>query len=275
MTDPVQRALEHLGQLCPQGVDDVSHPITLNFHPDIAVGGDLVIELLAHHGIYRSQFETGTSSGGLTAYRGGDRWKWESRIFGGAYDEGPPSLRPKYGALNYRHDPVGGARRFGSCHLRLAPNVHSRTSFCYPDSYLEPRDFAVGYVAPLIALAEANELALDLWLDNCIEAHVHGPLSVAEDVEAVVLDPSFRSTAIERAATSLDCSVEWHDGFRLSLDRLADCEVYRGGAAADAITRIAEDGLVTPATLWRARDHLLDYQTAKWVWHCIARYGHI
>ena len=35
-----------------------------------------------------------------------------------------------------------------------------------------------------------------------------------------------------------------------------------------------EEGLVTPAILWRARDRLLDYQTAKWVWHCIARYGH-
>ena len=65
------------------------------------------------------------------------------------------------------------------------------------------------------------------------------------------------------------------DGARLPLDRIADCEMYRGPAAANAIARIAEKKVVTPAILWRARDRLLDYQTAKWVWHCIARYGHV
>ena len=197
MTDPVEQALAHLGQLCTGETDGVSFPITLNFHPDIAADGENVIELLARHGTYRSQFETGTSSGGLTAYRGGDRWSWESRIFGGAYDDGAPSFRPKYGAMNHRNDPVGGSRRFGSSHIRLRPHVRSRASFCYPDSHLEPQNFAVGDVRPLIALAEANASGLDPWLDNYIEAHVHGPLRISEDVEAVVLDPSFRSTAIE------------------------------------------------------------------------------
>ncbi|WP_279609000.1 hypothetical protein [Burkholderia anthina] len=26
-------------------------------------------------------------------------------------------------------------------------------------------------------------------------------------------------------------------------------------------------------TLGQARDSLLDYQTDKWVWHCVARFG--
>ncbi|HDR9499285.1 hypothetical protein [Burkholderia cepacia] len=43
--------------------------------------------------------------------------------------------------------------------------------------------------------------------------------------------------------------------------------------AADAIERIAVDRIVTPAVLGRARDGTLDYQTAKWVWHCMARFG--
>ncbi|MGW8908289.1 DUF3626 domain-containing protein [Brucella cytisi] len=184
----------------------------------------------------------------------------------------PLYLRPKYGALNYRHDPVGGARRFGSSHLRLAPHVRSRTSFCYPDSYLEPCHFAVDDVNPLIDLAENNELGLDPWLDNYIEAHVHGPLSMVEDVEALVLNPSFKVTTIEEAAATLGCPVEWHSGFRLSLDWLFECEMLRGAATADAITRIAENDMVTPAVLWHARDRVLDYQMAKWVWHCIARY---
>lgn len=274
MTDPVERALGHVRQISAPGVEDVSYPITLNFHPDIMVDGNLVIWLLAKEGIYRSQFETGTSSGGLTAYRGGDRWQWESRIFAGAYDEHPASLRPKYGTLNHRHDPVGGSRRFGSCHFRLQPHVRSRTTFCYPDSHLEPRHFAVDDVRPLVALAEQNQDGLDPWLDNYIEAHVHGPLQISEDIEAVVLDPSFQGTAIEDAARSLGCPVEWHKGFQLSLEWLDDCRLYRGVPATDAVTAIAEDNMVTPAILGRARDHVLDYQTAKWVWHCLARFGH-
>lgn len=43
------------------------------------------MESMVRDGRYRSLFETGTSNGGLTAYPGGDRWKWESRLFGGKY----------------------------------------------------------------------------------------------------------------------------------------------------------------------------------------------
>lgn len=81
---------------------DPSVRVTLNFHPDRTSGGRTVLQQFAEHGTYRSQFETGTSTGGLTAYPGGDRWRWEQRIFDGAYDEAPSAQRPKYGALNYR-----------------------------------------------------------------------------------------------------------------------------------------------------------------------------
>lgn len=274
MTSPVERALEYVRRRCDAGSGEVNFPVTLNFHPDIAVAGGIAIELIARSGTYRSQFETGMSSGGLTAHRGGDRWHWESRIFGGAYDEDDPALRPKYGALNHRLDPVGGSRRFGSCHFRLSPRVLPRTTFCYPDSHLEPHDFAVGDAAALIALAEVNELGLDQLLDNYVEAHVHGPLRVGEDIEALVLDPSYRGTSVENAANALGCPVEWHEGFHLDLNHAPDFELFRGAVAAEAIARIAENGMVTPAILGCARDRALDYQTAKWVWHCIARFGH-
>ena len=119
----------------------------------------------------------------------------------------------------------------------------------------------------LLLLPRKTNWLLDAWLDNYIEAHVHGPLNTANDVDAVVLDPSFRGTPIADAAASLGSPVEWHDGFRLPVERIADCEAYRGPVAARAITRIAEGKTVTPAILGRARDRLLDYQTAKWVWH--------
>ncbi len=209
MTEPIEQALRHVRECSRGGPVPPGLPITLNFHPDTTVSGVSTIQLLAKEGVYRSQFETRTSNGGLTAHPGGDRWGWESRIFGGAYDAADPSLRPKYGALNFRADPMGGSPRFGSCHLRLRPHVLARTTFCYPDSYMQPEHFGVADRMSLIRLANENRHALDL-LDDYIEAHVHGVLRVAEDVEAVVLDPSFRGTSTEDAAHALPCVVEWH-----------------------------------------------------------------
>jgi hypothetical protein len=247
------------------------HRLTLNFHPDVLQNGRTVIEALAKDQVYRSQFETGTSNGGLTAFVNGDRWKWESRIFDGAYDEVNASLRPKYGALNYRDWPIGGAPRFGSCHLRLAAHTLQRTTFCYPDSYLEPQDFGVAGAMDLIALAEANPTGLDL-IDNYIEAHVHGVLDVATDVEALVLDPSYLGTSVDAVATKLPCPVEWHQGFRLPLHLLDECARYRSEAAAELLALVARDEFITPRDLSRARGHA-ERQVLRQAWHCIARLG--
>jgi len=276
MVGPVEQALEYVRQRSVGASLSADHQVTLNFHPDTIVAGTTTISLLARDGMYRSQFETGASNGGMTAYPGGDRWSWESRIFGGAYDAcagADLSLRPKYGALNYRADPVGGSRRFGSCHVRLHPNVLVRTTFCYPDSHMQPEHFGVGDQMALIEMAMENGRGLDL-LDNYIEAHVHGSLRIADDVEAVVLDPSFQGTPVEDAARTLPCAIEWHDGFRLSLGHLCDCERFRGGAAAEAIALMSVGGLVRPLEISKARAAGLNYQTAKWVWHCVARFGH-
>jgi len=69
--------------------------------------------------------------------------------------------------------------------------------------------------------------------------------------------------------------VEWHGGYCLSLGQLADCERFRGRTASEALKRIAEDCKVTPLLLGNARDKVLDYQTAKWAWHCIAKFGEV
>ena len=103
--DPVRRAIAHVTASATGDALDPTVPVTLHFHPDLLMGDATTLEAIAHEGWYRSQFETGTSNGGLTAHEGGDRWAWESRMFGGAYDEADPGLRPKYGSLNYRRDP--------------------------------------------------------------------------------------------------------------------------------------------------------------------------
>lgn len=241
MIGPVEQAVSHVRQQSTGGSIPRDLKVTLNFHPDTIVSGLTTIEWLAREGVYRSQFETGISNGGLTAYPGGDRWSWESRIFEGAYDtcHGPDlMLRPKYGALNYLADPVGASRRFGSCHLRLRPHVLARTTFCYPDSHMWPEHFGVADRLALIEIASQNRSALDP-LDDYIEAHLHGPLQLAEDVEAAVFDPCYKGTPVENAALALPCAIEWHDGFRLSVEQRDECESYRGAAAVEAIASMS------------------------------------
>jgi hypothetical protein len=242
--------------------------LTLQFHPDWPYRGELVIEAMARDGVYRSQFETGTSNGGLTAHPGGDRWRWESRLFGGRYDNAPVSERPVYGAWNRREDPYGGAIRFGSAHLRLRDEVLERCTFCFPDSVLEPTDFGGPEMLPqLSAMADASGFD---DLDECVEAHVHGGVVFGRDAEAVVLDPCFRGTAVEKAAGGLGCAVEWHPSFRVATSGL-DPD-YRGQEYVDLARSLGD--VLTPDLLGAAaRSGVHDAQSVKRVWHYLARFG--
>ena len=163
----MRRALAHVAARSADGPLAAGARVTLNFHPE------QVVAALGRDGRYRSQFETGTSNGGLTAHPGGDRWRWESRMFGGAYDEAPPTKRPVYGSLNLQHSDVGGSPRFGSAHLRLTEAVLERTTFCFPDSVFEPHRFGVlGRMGAIPAAVAASEDPLD----DYVEAQVHGPV---------------------------------------------------------------------------------------------------
>ncbi len=268
---PAWRALRHVAARSSGEplADDLR--VTLNFHPDRAVDGELVLAALARAGVYRSQFETRTGNGGLTAYPGGDRWRWESRIFGGAYDEAPAAARPKYGALNFRRKPAGGAPRFGSAHLRLNSKTLHRTTFCYPDSVFEPEHFGVAERMALIERALADDRDA---LDDYVEAQVHGSVRLDRDVEALVLAPCFRGTEVEAIAHALPCAVEWHHGFRLSTDELRKHPEYRGQHIVDLALLLAVDGHIDARILGEAaRSGAYDEQALKRVWHYVARFG--
>ncbi|CAI9417101.1 hypothetical protein ANOBCDAF_03891 [Pleomorphomonas sp. T1.2MG-36] len=272
-SSPIASALAHVRDKSLGGPLPGPAAVTINFHPDALHQGRWVIEALAREGVYRSQFETGISNGGLTAHPGGERWLWEQGIFGGAYDGADPALRPKYGALNYRGRATGGSPRFGSAHLRLRPHVLERTTFCYPDSCYSPAHFGVADRMGLVALAERQRASTDV-LDDYVEAHVHGPLTLGEDVEALVLDACYRGTEIEAVAATLACPVEWHAGFRMPAARVADCVAYRGQEFADLAAALMNDGILTPRDIGLARrDGRADWQSLKRVWHCVARFG--
>jgi hypothetical protein len=266
-----RRAIAHVAARSAGGALDPALRVTLNFHPDRLAAGVPILDAIARPGLYRSQFETGTSNGGLTAHPGGDRWSWESRIFGAAYDDAPPQARPKYGALNFRSRTAGGAPRFGSAHLRLAAHTLERTTFCYPDSVLEPDSFGVAGAMSLIKLAKADNRDL---LDDYIEAQVHGQVRPGTDVEALVLDPCFHGTGVARAAARLGCPVEWHAGFRLSPGELRRHPDYRGPQYVELGVALAGQGPLTPRIIGdAARAGRHDEQDLKRVWHCLARYG--
>jgi hypothetical protein len=242
--------------------------VGVQFHPDWPFRDGLVIEAIARDGVYRSQFETNISNGGLTAFPGGDRWRWESRLFGGRYDAALAADRPVYGAVDRGRYAHGPAIRFGSAFLRLRPEVTTRSTFCFPDSVFEP-DVVVGSdrLSDVAALADADGHD---DLDDYIEAHVHGGVRLDTDVDAIVLDPCFRGTAVERAARSTGCAVEWHPGFRASTAELDPA--YRGPEFVELARSLGEE--LTPATIGSAaRSGRYDLQSLKRVWHLLARFG--
>jgi len=268
-----ERALDHVRDKSTGSPVKENYDITVNFHPDRKSRDGLpILSAIFKDQVLKSQFSTGTSSGGLTAYPGGDRWIWESRAFGGAYDHSDPGERPIYGALNYQKLGGGGSPRFGSAYFRLKSHVLNRTTFCYPDSFFTPKDFATyPHISKLINLAETGTLDL---LDNYIEAHIHGPVHVKNDVESVVLDPVFKNTDIERLATKLPCDIEWHQGFQLHVKVVAQHPEYRGLQFVELAKKLAEACILNPLILGNAVQNLgYDPQDIKKIWHYLARFG--
>jgi hypothetical protein len=271
--DPSQiRALRCVAKRARGAPIDPSWRVTISFHPDRLHDGEPILGVLARDGVYRSQFETRTSNGGLTAFEGGDRWRWESRIFEGAYDEAPDEARPKYGALDFRGDERGASPRFGSSFFRLRASVVARTTFCFPDSVFEPEDFGVASAMGLVERARAT-ITLDA-LDHYVEAQVHGLLRLGLDVEALVLDPCFLGTEVEALAKRLPCAIEWHAGFRLPKHAIEQAVSYRGPEIAALLESLVHDGHVSAREIGEAaRRGIHDPQHLKKAWHTVARFG--
>ncbi|WP_329458199.1 DUF3626 domain-containing protein [Streptomyces sp. NBC_01497] len=271
--EPGVRAVRHVASLARGGPLDPAWRVTLNFHPDrLARDGLSVLASIAGDGIYYAQFVTGTSNGGLTARPGGDRWRWESRIFDGAYDTARPDERPVHGALDFLESGAGGAPRFGSSYFRLTAATLARTTFCYPDSSTGPVDFGIverGDRLVAKSVAEGRDP-----LDSHVEAQIHGPVRIGTDVEALVLDACYRGTPVEAAARHLPCPLVWHPGYRLPVRVLREHPEFRGREYVVLGVRIAREGVLDPGVVGEAaRSGWYDPQAVKKVWHYVARFG--
>ena len=247
--------------------------ITVNFHPDRHTSsGVSVLQAFRDDPYLRSQYETQTSNGGLSAYEGGARWQWESRLFKQRYDKSEAIERPKYGALNYLNRGSGASSRFGSAYFQLKAHVLDCATFCYPDSYYEPENLTnVDGLAQLMKLADQHD---DDPLDQYIEAHIHGQVSLADDVECLVLDPAFRGSRVESEAKQLNLDIRWHNGFSLAVNELEQYSDYRGEKIVALAKSIASDGILDCRVLSDAeKSGWYAAQDLKKVWHYLACYG--
>ncbi|MDN3685088.1 DUF3626 domain-containing protein [Vibrio sinaloensis] len=111
-------------------------------------------------------------------------------------------------------------------------------------------------------------------MDDYIEAHIHGKVSISEDVECLVLDPSYRDTEIETHALRLNLPIKWHQGFQLSLTTMQRFADYRGRKFVQlAEKKLAENGSLNPRLLGLGVTELnYDQQDIKKVWHYLARF---
>ena len=239
-------------------------------------GGLLVLEAMGRDGRYRSQFETGTSNGGLTAYPGGGRWSWESRIFGAAYDDAPAAERPAYGSLNFR-------RRTGAVAPVRVLAPAPAAGHAGPDDVLLPgqlhraRPFRRGrrHVAHRAGRGRRPRIAF-LWTTTSRPRCTgRGALRPGTSRRSCSI-PALRGTRVEeRIARGLRCPAEWHGGFRLAAAELAGVpglprpavrpagDRDRGSARQLDPRGIGSDPVPAATT----SKHL------KRVWHYVARFG--
>lgn len=126
-------------------------------------------------------------------------------------------------------------------------------------------------------------------LDTGIEAQVHGPIDLGEDVERLVADPAFRTTATGDLLNELcrrhGIELDWHCGFQLAAPNVP--EHFRGPAVSKLAQRIAGFGTIDAAVIGAAQRSLRlrpqewkdcgavedTLQHLKQLWHVLVQYG--
>lgn len=301
--------------------------VGIHFHPDRPdVSLKTTIENLFEQGIYKNQFETRISSGDVSAYKGGARDKWEKYLFGGAYNRffTKKSERPKYGALDLMLNPDGPSPRFGSCYFLLKPEVSHICTFTYMDSHQKPKERGTFEEFDIIissllkdtfhynnTLGENNisvnkllyhmnnnlqKPIVDLsnsepkrHLNHYIEAQIHGDVSLKDDVELLIADPSFLKTNIGdkiiETCNKYSISLFWHMGFAMNTNEIPND--FRGNKMPKLGEFIATDSIIDTHHLglavmdlhsnpkkwedWGSKEGVI--QKIKLLWHILVKYG--
>jgi hypothetical protein len=233
--------------------------------------------------------------------------------------------RPRYGSLDLLNHPEGPSPRFGSCYFVLAAAVSERCTFTYQDSHSNPNEIGTlqefdDVLAAILrdaffhdcALGERNVTVASLLdrmeqalvdpvavrqcagspfrnLNQYVEAQVHGPVSLVSDVDAVVVDPSFRGTKTAEHLAELcrrhNVELQWHHGFRLRVEDVP--RDFRGPTMPSLAERIARERTLDVSMIgaavhdlyarphtWRDRGTVAEVlQELKLLWHVLVRCG--
>jgi len=129
-----------------------------------------------------------------------------------------------------------------------------------------------------------------LVLDTGIEAQVHGPVILKQDVETLVADPAFDGTSVgqtlNKLADKYGFQLQWHCGFRLSVCDVPDD--FRGPAMPRLAQRVAgADGILNAAVIGKAAaslhhnpdqwrewgDYLEVLRLLRQLWHVLVHFG--
>ncbi|MFK8101974.1 MAG: DUF3626 domain-containing protein [Saprospiraceae bacterium] len=298
--------------------------IAIHFHPyRLNRNFQNVLSLLIETGLYKSQFETQISNGSLTAFEGGARDQWENVLFDHVFSTHKISIadRPKYGSLNLLGHAEGPSPRFGSCYFLLKPTCSNYATFTYLDSYLNPkekgtitffheiissllqecfeRDYALGEknIRPPQLLKKINDyLALtnisfdhqqpSRNLDHYIEAQIHTPISLTQDVVSLVADASFKNTEYEKRLRHLcekyAIALKWNRGFELTVEEVPND--FRGNSMPRVAAAIGTDNKINAYVIGQAEKYYqkeikdqtelqAKLQELKYLWHTLVKYG--
>jgi hypothetical protein len=260
--------------------------VAVHFHPErLTRHGYSIAQGLLRDGVYKNQYETGTSSGSPTAFAGGERDLWERTMFGAAYvDMSLAAERPAYGALILATHPDGPSPRFGSSYFVLRPEVSHRCTFTWGGTneddalarsgtlqnfapvmaaalgQLERAPGALG-IADLtgpdliarmsLARAPARGAELGNVLDSFFEVQIHGAIDLRLDVVSLVVDPAFvrseTGALLEQICARYGIELAWHPGYVLAVDGVP--EEFRGYRIGPLARRIARAGTIDAASI--------------------------
>ncbi len=126
-------------------------------------------------------------------------------------------------------------------------------------------------------------------LNHYIEAQIHGDISLQDDVEMLVADPSFKKTPLGKVLEELcrKYSIElfWHSGFVLRTDEVPPD--FRGPTMPSLAERIGQnnviDASIIGAAVWDLTHNPASWsergpyeevlQELKLLWHVLVKYG--
>ncbi len=177
--------------------------------------------------------------------------------------------------------PDGPAPRFGSCYFLLKPEVSYRSTFTYLDSHQDPKEKGTYEEFSLILAAMLEDAftsehtigerdmppvkLVNFFIENLpkplkdpatkeqkrnlnhyIEAQVQGEVSLKEDVEVLVADPSFKGTEIgetlEKLCQTYSIKLYWHRGFSLKEEEVPSD--FRGPSMPSMAKLIAQNNCI-------------------------------